>query len=793
MGLRIFIGSEKMTPEDASSHGEHHAFVFDGLGGAGGKLRTANDGRQASEAKVASNAAALALDALLEKRWADWASSLDFSSQTVLEGQIRNIVKDEIGGAMLEALETAAKEWNAWDGKFPTTIAGWLTFPAPEGKTLAVVVWAGDSRCYAIDADCMKLYSQDDATEAYRRDAMEDCIYKDSLPMNNRLGRDLDFTLNHSCHIFQGQILLLSCSDGFYHCGESPMHFEYYLRNLGVEESFEAMQTAWTDFVLKDGRFEDDSATLETIFIHTDPDDVEALRAMLTARLEELEKAYIAPFPEETSGKSYLDIDACIGTMVKRLCTEGARYRFLEELRANAVRLAMDDSELPAELPCRQVVRQMRSEYLCQKRERNEKRAALETRKANAEKALDDRIQRAHTLEPKVNWEAAKPSRQVSELFERLRWENSYLMNMDPQWTVKDLMQRCGYELQWYVHYFVFWRPNMHDWWDLAKATYANAQNRSSPQDLNKAPFPRNRTDCFRKIQQCLIDQYALANKLAELNQIFEGSTKLQLGTATAVSEGYTLIESEEACLKETLIRAVDNKSLGDTETLRKMQMNAIDMAEIAMHAAEYVRARRELEDFDQDRESRPEPSAQPFDEYLKFHRNSDARYLIECWLETGEKPDCFILSAELQKVFEKNICALQDMKVANESIQKENEELRSQRLALWEKYRLGFEAHDEPFALEMCDEPLVTNVAKEQEFAPIVDLLPVVTRQGRSAAYKTDDDEDIEIKNAVAAFVQGESGAAGAPNPEQPAPAEDAQGTEPVERRIAYDPRNGV
>ena len=792
MGLRIFIGSEKMTPEDASSHGEHHAFVFDGLGGAGGKLRTANDGRQASEAKVASNAAALALDVLLEKRWADWANSLDFSSQTVLEEQIRSIVADEIGGAMLEALEAAAKDWNAWDGKFPTTIAGWLTFPAPEGKTLAVAVWAGDSRCYTINADCMKLYSQDDAAEAYRRDAMEDCIYKDSLPMNNRLGRDLDFTLNHSCHIFQGQILLLSCSDGFYHCGESPMHFEYYLRNLGVEESFEAMQTAWTDFVLKDGRFEDDSATLETIFIHTDPDDVEALRAMLIARLEELEKAYIAPFPEEASGKSYLDIDACIGTMVKRLCTEGARYRFLEELRANAVRLAMDDSEIPAELPCGPVVRQMRSEHLCQRREWQEKHAALEARKAKAEKALDDRIQLAHTLEPKVNWEAAKPSWLVSELLAKLNRENSSPMNTDTQWEIHDLMHRRGYELQWYMRYLAFWRPGIRSWRELSQTLPWRNWDYSVNLDMNVA-FPYNRTDSFRKIQQCLTDQYALANKLAEINQILEGSTKLQLGTATAVNEGFILIESEETCLKETLIRAVDNKSLGDMGPLRKMQMSAVDMAEIAMCAAEYVYARRELEDFDRDSESQPEPSAQPFDEYLKFHRNSDTRYLIECWLETGEKPDCFILSAELQKVFEKNIRALQDMKVANESIQKANEELLSRRLALWEKYRLGFEAHDEPFALEMCDEPLVTNVAKEQEFTPIVDLLPVVTRQGGSAVYKTDDDEDIEIKNAVAAFVQGESGAADAPDPEQPAPAEDAQGAEPVEGRREFDPRNGV
>lgn len=810
MGLRIFIASEKMTPEDASSHGEHHAFVFDGLGGAGGKLRTADDGRQASEAKAASNAAAAALDALVERRWSDWADSLDFSSKTALEGQIRGSVVGEIGGAMSAALEAAAKEWNAPHGKFPTTIAGWLTFPAPEGTTLAVAVWAGDSRCYTIDANCMKLYSQDDAAEAYRRNAMEDCIYKDSLPMNNRLGRDLSFTLHCSCHIFQGPILLLSCSDGFYHCSESPMHFEVYLRKLGAEESFEAMQKAWTDFVLEDGRFEDDSATLETIFIHTDPDDVEALGAMLWKRLDKLEQAYITPF-EEKGEESYLDIDARIGTMVKRLCAEESRYHFLEELRANAIRLAMEDSELPADMPCALAVRQMRSEYLYQRREWKEKRADLEARKAQAEKALDERIQTAHTLDPDIDWKEAKPSLQVSSLFTKLARERTGFMSTNAQWEIADTMLRCAYTIQWYMLYLRIGEPWMYKWEHLEDEAYRHA---GSPPVYERswgryADFPRNKPEAFQKIQQCLIDQCALASKLAEFNQIPEKLTKIQTGTPKAYSKELELTKSEKKCLKEALIRAADNESLNNSEMqklLPLMKLNALEMTEISMHAAEYVRARRELENFDQGREPFPEPSAQPFDDYLKYHRNADARYLIERWLEEGERPDCFSLSADLNKVFEKNVRRLRDMKAENESIQKKNAELRSKRISLWEKYRSDFEAYNRLYVLKTYDELFASEPAEEPEFTSVevseftlVEELgasaveepepapaegPTVKRyvfpdfgdQDGNAVHKIDDDEDIETKNMVAAFMQ-KAAVEDAAEPERSA----AQGTAPA------------
>lgn len=768
MGLRIFIGSEKMAPEDASSHGAHHAFVFDGLGGLGGKLRKADNGGQASEAKAASNAAAEALDALVEERWESWAGSLDFSSRARLEDRVRGIVENEISGAMSAALEAAAEKWNAGDGKFPTTIAGWLEFPAPEGKSLAVAVWAGDSRCYTLDASCMKLYSRDDAVEAYRRDAMEDCIYKDSLSMNNRLGRDLDFTLHYSCHIFEGPILLLSCSDGFYHCGESPMHFEYYLRLLGNEETIEEMQKAWTDFILREGRFEDDSATLESIFIHNGPDGVEALRTMLGARLDELKRDYIEPFPEDKGGKSYSDIDACVGTMVKRLCAEGARYRFLEELRANAVRLAMEDSELPADMPCAQAVRQMRSGYLHQKREWREKRAALEERKAQAEGKLDAALRKARLWEASVSWEDPAPSKRVGELLQEKGWKKSfYKVSASQQEIIKE-MQRCTYAIRWHVFYLGFWDSGMHSWWELNEWLRLHGQNEATyPADWNME-FPRSRTEAFRKLQQYMVDQCLLANRLAELSQISERLTKVRAGTAKADSHGFELTTIEEKGLKEALIRAADNGSLEAgtmPEHLRRMRLSAWELLEAFSLAAEYVRARRELERFAQGGDAVPEPSAEPFDEYLKFHRNSDARYLIERWLETGERPGCFSLSAELQKVFEKNVCALQKMKADNASIQKTNAELLGQRLALWEKYRLGFEAHGEPFVL-----------AQEPEFTPYAP--PVITSQGGDAERGMGENAGTGAKDGYAAWMR-EAGSAGAPEEGQPAPAEAAQGPE--------------
>ena len=739
MSLRILIQSEKMTPEDASSHGEHHAFVFDGLGGAGGKLRTADDGRQASEAKIASNAAAEAMDALLAERWAYWAGTLDFSSQAGLEEQIHTIVEQEIGGKMLSALDKAAKEWNAEDGRFPTTIAGWLTFPAPEGKTLAVAVWAGDSRCYTIDASGMKLYSRDDAPEAYRRDAMEDCIYKDSLRMDNRLGRDMTFTLNYSCHLFEGPILLLSCSDGFYHCAESPMHFEYYLRNLGEYESIEEMQEELRDFIL-DGRFEDDSATLETIFIHTDPDDVEALRALLKGRLNELKEAYIDPFPnEEERRESYADIEAYVNRMVKNLSAEGGRHHFLEELRTNAVRLAMEDCELPADMPCAQTVRQMRNEYIRQKRERKDKRDVLEGRKSRAENALDERLKKARLWEPKVKMEASKLSPQVEALFSKRRWQK--ISNRD----IFNTMRRRINDLFWYGMYLCSGDARMRSWMELSDKHwygYDYYPSQIPPPDPN---FPKTREEAFQQIQQILVDQCALADKQAELNCTRTGEPKILADTAKPYSESFGLTSEERKQLKEALILAAGDGNLDDDkmgEYLFRMQMNALDLVELFKYAAAYVRACRELDDFDQSKEVLPEPSAQPFDEYLKFHRNSDARYLVERWLETGEKPECFKLSPDLQKRIEDSVRALQEKKANNESIKKAIDELRNQQLDLWRQYRTGFEAHDEPFVFVAAAKPETTGL-KEPQFQ-------TCTSQDGRLVFVPQDADEVNTRNDV-------------------------------------------
>lgn len=779
MGLRIFIGSDKMTPEDASSYGEHHAFVFDGLGGAGGKVRTTDDGWQASEARVASMAAAEALDTLLEERWAQWADGLDFSSQTGLEGQIRSIVEEEIGGAMLAALKAAAKKWNAVEGgKFPTTIAGWLTFPAPGGGTLAVAVWAGDSRCYTMDADSMKLYSQDDAAEKYRRDAMEDCIYKDSLPMNNRLGLDLAFTLHYNCHIFEGPILLLSCSDGFYHCGESPMHFEYYLRNLGEEESIEAMQREWTNFVLEDNRFEDDSASLETIFIHTDPDDVEALRVMLRGRMDKLKQDYIDKFQEEGGRKGYSDVDASINTMVKRLCAEGTRYHFLEELRANAIRLAKGNSEIPSDMPCAPVVRQMRSEYLNQTREWNIQRDSLAEQKTQAEKNLDNRIRAVRIWEPIVSWEPPKLSRPVDALIKRP--DRSF---MDRGSELQDRMHWWACEIHWYMLFLDFGNSQMRSWMELSREADRYYQNQRTyrqyrPLYLPNSVFPCSKAEAFREIQQRLIDQCALVDKQAELSQIVDRLTEIRTGAPKASSRDEELTSGELEQLKKALIQAADGAGLDNSTVLsqlRHIRLSASDLMELFVLAVKYVRVRREFEDFDRNREVLLEPSAQPFDEYLECNRHSDAQYLINRWLELGECPDCFHLPDELHKVFQKNVAMLQSMKANNEAIWKQDKERRNRWLGLWGKYKPDFEAHDEPF--DFMPTPVM-----EPEFMSI--KFPVV--DGNTGADIVDDTGITPQDNQPHMQTDGEAEGPAAILEQEPEPKSEPE--QPVQEEVAPD-----
>ena len=695
MSLRIRIESPTLLPEDSSAYGEHYAFVFDGLGGTGGRRRTNAAGETLPEAKIASGAAASAMDNLMRERWSAWSSALDFTDQSRLETQVDQIVNREIRQAMETALRKAAAAWDAEEGKLPTTIAGWLTFPAPEGKTFAVAVWAGDSRCYTIDSKKMKLYTRDDSREGYQRDAMQDCTIQDSLPMDNRLGIDKKFVLHYNCHLFDGPILLISCSDGFYNCRvESPMHLEYFFRCISDQGSMEEMAANWKDFILSSGRLDDDTATLESIFIHSDPEDVDALREMLAAPLDELEEKYIKSFPQQDSSKTFSDIDTMIGRFAKNLCSPRDEYGFVRSLRENAARMAENEEiQIPADLPCAAVVRKMRTAFQQKTGKIREERGKLETDRKQKEEALLAFIRNVKKIQWTYQMEPAPLSPATERLLSAKIPEGFWGKGKEKERAKRDAygyFRRSSFVAGLYSKYLIENTERLTSWFDLMD---------NVPPQLDGVPFPRSKREAFLRARQLLVDSMALLNRQAELEG-FDAETEGALpGTVDVLRQEVRLSDDEATCLRQTIFRALDGKFTPDS-LLDEIELKAADIVWLEKNLAEVKAAREKLAEFDRTEDVSPEVPMEDFDEYLGYHRTADAKAFIETWLESGERPSWFLFPEELEERLQKNMAALLQRKKDNEDMIRDSRELTDRRYRFWLPYKAEFEAFDTPFVL---------------------------------------------------------------------------------------------
>ena len=669
--LRVSIHSQTMPPEDNAAHGDNYAFVFDGLGGTGGGKRLNEKGESISEAKIASGAAADALNQWARENWERWRDALASAGNP--DALTASIVR-EVGAAFNQGLREAAQRYDAQ--KLPTTVAGWLTFPAPDGKTLAIALWAGDSRCYTLDADSMKLYSRDDADKSRRRDAMQDCLNGDSLPMNNRMGIDNQWRLNYNYNTFEGPVLLLSCTDGFYNCMESPMHLEYYLRLLGgweasddvaewKPESFEDMGNQWKQFILEGNLFADDSATLETIFIAPDPENITALRALLSsaARVRELEETYIAPFPEEYQARTFPDLDAQIRDAAKKLCAENDAYGFLHALRENAIRLAQNSAApLDKNIPCADTVEKMRSQRQIYGEARQRKRENLAERKRQAEEELDRRIKRLTK-----------------------RGLQSFKMEHPPFEKLKDMSEADILESA-----------------NSCPNKMIPPINRLYVEHLKSAynPYyqPVGTDSDFLSLYENLAYFCALINRWMDIRAIPRSYPRFSAAAFRTRETRERLSQSERESLKRALLDAMESGQAASDAFPANMNVNAREMLDIFASASKYEFCRRVLENFDAEPDADNTDSyAKFFDDYLSVNRLRDAKYILESWIERGEMPEGYRFPSALAAILNKNAAALRERKAANDAVIERHKRLDEDKIKLWERYKPDFEAFAEP------------------------------------------------------------------------------------------------
>ncbi len=272
--------------------------VCDGVGGAGVQVagRTA-DGTERSGAWVSARAVRIAVEqhfVRLVRYAADRAAlspqpeapealqqsanpsrpSLHRSVGDILQ-ELRNPARSRIGGTMQREL--------------PSTLAAIFYRQKPDFVQLHVR-WAGDSRCYLLDAVAgLQQLSQDDTDTPDALSSLEQ-----DPPMTNQIAADGRYRIHDQIAGADTPCILLCATDGFFNYVQTPAHFEYLLlATLSTAANADAWAAALGHSVQA---YTQDDASLALVALgYPGFDD---LRVSLEQRLSVLTNEHWLPFQD---------------------------------------------------------------------------------------------------------------------------------------------------------------------------------------------------------------------------------------------------------------------------------------------------------------------------------------------------------------------------------------------------------------------------------------------------------------------------------------------------------------
>jgi serine/threonine protein phosphatase PrpC len=261
--------------------------VFDGMGGAGGRVYETPDGRHTG-AYIASRFARNVVERLmLELIKPEW--DLDGPATA---SELQRVLASSLAArlAELKAPETTLR--SKLVKALPTTMTLAVlqrTNPAA-GSYAGHLFWAGDSRAYVVDPETglMQLTTDDLRSGG---DAMRNLT--DDSVMSNAISADTEFHINHRQVELQAPFLLLCATDGCFAYVRSPMHFEQLLLStLQDARDAEAWRLALEAAVTA---VSGDDAALALLGLGA---DLGAFKRLFKDRTAELQRRYIDPLEE---------------------------------------------------------------------------------------------------------------------------------------------------------------------------------------------------------------------------------------------------------------------------------------------------------------------------------------------------------------------------------------------------------------------------------------------------------------------------------------------------------------
>jgi serine/threonine protein phosphatase PrpC len=261
--------------------------VFDGMGGAGGRVYDTPDGRRTGAyiaSRFARNVVERLMMELIKPEWNLDGPATAAELQRVLASSLTARL------AELKAPETSLR--SRLVKALPTTMAlAVLQRTDPAASLYAChLFWAGDSRAYLAEAEAgLQQLTADDLRSG--GDAMRNLT--DDSVMSNCISADSDFHINHRQVELQAPFLLLCATDGCFAYVRSPMHFEHLLLSTlqgardvpGWQRALEGAVTAITG---------DDAA----LALLGRGGDLNGFKKLFKDRTVEVERRYIDPLDQ---------------------------------------------------------------------------------------------------------------------------------------------------------------------------------------------------------------------------------------------------------------------------------------------------------------------------------------------------------------------------------------------------------------------------------------------------------------------------------------------------------------
>jgi serine/threonine protein phosphatase PrpC len=290
----IFTEKRKGAGEDAQPFiavdGNGAAIaVFDGMGGAGGQRYKGADGNDYTGAYLASRQVLQTWSKAIYAFGYDSAFAPDFPELLALRFA-RDLQK------RLERLGAPPSRFRgSMIRNLPTTMAAGVVRATPDQKIEAAILWAGDSRVYAVTPHGAHQLSRDDIGTG--DDALQN-MYDDS-PMSNSISADRPFVVHRYILTLDTPLIFFAATDGIFGYLGSPMHTEWLLlKSLLEAVHMEDWKLRFEKAVLE---VTGDDATMALVVLGCD--GFEELQDLFRIRADSLFTVIINPL-EQTSEDS---------------------------------------------------------------------------------------------------------------------------------------------------------------------------------------------------------------------------------------------------------------------------------------------------------------------------------------------------------------------------------------------------------------------------------------------------------------------------------------------------------